>query len=197
MIEISVSSASFDALQGIVAEMNDALERELKAANAQIGAKLNGEAKRLLSEEVYSVPIPFTKAANRGSATQKALSEKTKKRIFETSTQRLKGQVIRKWRRGGTLLHGEQWKYLGTGEQGVILTNNTAYAAPRNALGGPNPPNRAGRKAGIQRPQPKTPDAEKSKTRPIQWQLKAVEQNKDWIRLQYVGAIGRAIGRQV
>jgi hypothetical protein len=198
MLEISIDSAHFDALEGVVRELNAALERELRAANLQIGAKLNAEAKRLLSDEVYGVPIPLTKAANRGTKTQKALSAKTKARIFNTSTQRLKGQTIRKWRRSSDLLHGEKWAVLPeVGRFSIVLLNHTAYASPRNALGGPNPPNKAGRKAGIQRPQPKTPDAEKSKTRPIMWQLKAVEQNQGWIRLQYEGAIEKALGRKI
>lgn len=174
MIEIDVRSAHFDALQGVVAELNEALERELRAANQGIGLRANAEAKRILQSEVYNVPIPLKAGADRRlSAGAKVRSRTTK------------GSLGR-WQRTGALKRAETWalRAEGRGAHAVVLTNGQAYAVYRHDLG----TDRSSRKAGEQ--------SGKSPTRVCEWQREAVERLRDWIRAEYAGAVERAIGRR-
>lgn len=208
MIEIRATSAAFGAVQDLVGELNAALERELRAANQRIGLHLNGQAKKLLQEEVYNVPIPLLASADRTfdmarvpeqlrpfvkeAKFKKALGAKNK--VREQTTKGQYGQ----WERTRFLRDQEMFTLTtdSRGAGGVVLTNNANYAAARAALGGPNPPNRAGRKAGEQRPQAGKPDAQKSKTKAVgNWQFRVVKKNREWIAEQYKAAIGRTLGR--
>lgn len=176
MIEIDVRSAHFDALQGIVAELNAALERELRAANGRIGARVSGDARRILNEKVYSVEIPFRTGA---TASQR-------RRFAGTSRQIERGRRFRRWTRTGDLLRAETWalRTEGRGAHAVVLTNGMAYAVYRHDLG----TDRSSRKAGEQTGQ--------SPTRVCEWQREAVAKNRDWIREQYAAAVERALGRR-
>lgn len=191
MVGFHIEGKGFDELVEMLQATPDALWKELRTANERIGAKVNSDARRILSEQVYSVPIPFTKAANRGTRGSKPLSDRTKDKLFNTSTQKHRGRSIRKWDRTANLLNRE--RYVLTlalqGAQAVILVNDAAYGVARNDLGLPGK-----RRAGTQRPQADVPAEERSQTRSIQWQVKAVEMNKPWIRAEYEQAMARAFG---
>lgn len=208
MIEIQAGSANFGAIQDLVGELNAALEKELRAANTRIGLQMNAEAKKLLQEEIYNVPIPLLASADRTFDMARVpeqlrpfLKEAKFKRALgvknKVRSQTTKGRYGQ-WQRTANLLRQEMFTLTidSRGAGGVILTNNANYAAARAALGGPNPPNRAGRRAGEQRPQNGKPDAQKSKTKAVgNWQFRVVRKNEQWIAVQYREAIARAIGR--
>lgn len=221
MIQIDTHSASFDVLRDVAAHLNQSLEEELRLANQRIGAKLNAEAKRIMVREIYAVPIPLMASANRtfdlekvpaslrryilaagqsGPAVthvrfKKQLTDLQKEKYFKSSRQSLNGMIFRKWRRSGDLLNNERVVFPNPegGIHSVMLVNSMSYAAARYALGGPNPPNEAGRKAGVQQTQKNVEANEKSNTRSVQWQEQAVKESRDWIRQQYELAISRAL----
>jgi hypothetical protein len=182
MIRLDIDSP-FAALRRELDDLNDRLEKELRASNTRIGQKVSADAKRILNAEVYSVPIPLTASGNR------ALSARS--RVRKQATKGRHG----KWTRTGNLKRLETFalKVEGRGSFSVVLVNAASYAAARAALGQPNPPNRAGRKAGVQRAQTNLRPEERSRTRPVAWQAEAVEANERWIGEEYAAAIERAL----
>lgn len=133
-----------------------AVLRNLSAAAVTIGNELTGHAKQILQAEVYSVPIPLKAASDRKLSPNAAVRKKT-----------TKGKHGR-WQRTGHLKRSESSRPEGPV---VVLRNNAKYSAARAALGGPNPPNAAGRKAGVQ--------TGKSPTRAVgNWQLRAVRRKR-------------------
>lgn len=166
MIEITARGASFHLLSREVAQVNARLRRELQQAARRVGATVSGEAKRVMQEDVYNVPIPLKSSADRKLAASAKIRTRT--------TKGKHGQ----WRRTGNLKRQENW--LVEAESGginVILVNNAAYAAARSDLG----TSRSSR-------QPR------GNTRSVQWQEEAVRRRRDWIRDQYQEAIRRALG---
>lgn len=89
-----------------------------------------------------------------------------------------------RWQRTGELREREQAFADG---MRVYLMNDTPHAKPRAALGQANPPNAAGRRAGIQ--------SGLSPTRPLNWQKMAVEARHAWLREQYQQAVRDAWAR--
>jgi hypothetical protein len=133
--------------------------RALSNAARESAPLLQAEARRVLQSEVYAVPIPLTRGANA------RLRPGSRVRQFVS-----KGRHG-KWRRFGTLLGGERAEAEGPH---IVMQNTAGHAGARAALGQANPPNRAGRLAGIQRRQT-GPAEEQSHTRPVQWQQMAVK----------------------
>lgn len=84
-----------------------------------------------------------------------------------------------RWRRTGELLAAEKYTVQGGS---VHFQNAADHAASRAALGrsrSDKPPNRAGRRAGVQIPDTENP----SQTRPVgNWQAQAVTDNREWVR---------------
>lgn len=160
------------------------LVTELRKANQDIGARVSGDAKRIIASEINAVPIPLTRGADA------KLGANSKRRTSTTKGKH--GQ----WSRTGNLLRAESFALgiEGQGAVSVTLHNNANYSAARSALGGPNPPNAAGRKAGEQRPQSDVPVAQRSKTKAVgNWQERAVQINRDWITRRYEQAIAKAL----
>lgn len=155
-----------------------AVVRELEVSARVLAPVLVAESKKILQTEIYNVPIPLKAASNRKLSEKAVLRAKTTKGSHG------------KWMRTGNLKRGETASADGVD---VLLTNNAEYSAARNALGGPNPPNAAGRKAGTQRAQSKTPEAERSKTRSVQWQKQAIETQRERILQERREGVLRAL----
>lgn len=159
-----------------ISRLNERLAEELQAANRKIGAKVSGDARRILNEKVYSVEIPLKK---RVPATVQAKHR-------GTSRQTVGGAAVRRWRRSGQLLAEESYVLSKDkiGSPAVILINRKAYAVYRDDLGRPGH-RQSGEQSG------------KSPTREVHWQEEAVKQNLDFIRETYEGALSRALERTV
>lgn len=140
-----------------------AMKRELAAAARELSTVIAAETKKIIQTEIYDVPIPLKKRADEKLSAKAAVRTKT--------TKGSQG----KWSRTGNLKRSETASPDGVN---VVLKNNADYAAARSALGGPNPPNNAGRQAGVQRPQAGVPTAQKSRTRSVQWQSQAIENKR-------------------
>jgi hypothetical protein len=180
MVWIDIEGVSGELLRQLE-RLNADLTEEIERANERIGAKVSGDAKRLLQSEVYSVPIPLRASADRRLGPSAAVRSKT--------TKGSRGQ----WRRTGNLLRQETYRVSLDGAS-VILFNNAEEALPRAALGMENPPNAAGRKAGEQRPQTEKPEAQRSKTKAVgNWQTRAVEANRRLIGQEYEAGVARAL----
>lgn len=97
-----------------------AVVRELTVEARVIGLTLNGDAKRLMASDIYSVPIPLKPSVERRTSADAAIRKRT--------TKGKKGL----WRRTGNLLRSEVWEQRGAN---VTLRNNAAYGLARNNLG--------------------------------------------------------------
>jgi hypothetical protein len=95
-------------------------ERELNGAARVLGPELAAEAKKLLQSEIYNVPIPLKKTADRSLSKNAAIRKRT--------TKGAAGQ----WQRTGNLKRSEGWRVEGAT---LYLTNNAEYAAARYTLG--------------------------------------------------------------
>lgn len=175
-------SSNAKQLQRAMLARPAALRRELNAAGREIGAVVNAEAKTELQEQIYNVPIPLTAGADRRLGAKSATRGKT--------TKGKHGQ----WKRTGNLKRGETYQAKGAE---ITFKNVASYSAARAALGMPNPPNKAKRKAGIQRKQAKKPAAQQSKTRPVgNWQWTAILRKRAYILARRRAAILRALRRR-
>lgn len=143
-----------------------AIQRELQLSARILAPKVAAESKQIIQAQIYDVPIPLKAAADKRLSAKAAVRAKT--------TKGSNG----KWMRTGNLKRGETASPDGVD---VLLTNNANYSAARNALGGPATINPSGRRAGVQRPQPRTPDAQKSRTRSVQWQSEAIANKREEI----------------
>ena len=174
----------FPAVIRELERLDGLLVDELRAANNDIGALISGEAKRIIASEINAVPIPLTAGADRKLGAKSATRAKT--------TKGKHGQ----WSRTGNLLRQESFKLSSEGRSSVAVTfhNNANYSAARSALGGPNPPNVKGRRAGEQRAQSNVPPAQRSRTKAVgNWQERAVKLHEGWITRRYEQAIGKAL----
>lgn len=97
-----------------------AVERELKAAGRVLAPALNAEAKRIMQEQIYNVPIPLKKSSDRSLPTNAAVRRKTTKGKHG------------KWQRTGALKRRETARPVG---MTVVLENRQRYAPARHALG--------------------------------------------------------------
>ena len=100
---------------------------ELNAAARELRPILNAECKKVLTEKIYNVEIPF----------RATVSDKTRKKFAGTSTQRAGGKDLRQWKRagnGGGILGAEKARVEGTT---IILLNSKEYARFRYTLGTP------------------------------------------------------------
>lgn len=179
MVSPKIEFRGLDQLRRKLSHFDADLGEELIQASQRVGAQLSVASKRLLQKEVYAVPIPLTVAA-----------ERTLKASSPIRKQARKGRHGR-WRRKGTLQQSETYALdrVSRGAQ-VRLVNNARHAAARAALGGPNPPNRANRRAGIQIPDDENP----SKTRPVgDWHARVVKEKRGLIRAEYRDAVIRAL----
>lgn len=140
-----------------------AVKRALQQAARELVPLMAAENKRLIQSEIYDVPIPLKAGADKRLGQRAVIRTKTTKGSSG------------KWQRTGNLKRAETATADGVD---VLMRNNADYGAARYALGGPNPPNRAGRRAGTQRPQTGVPDAQKSKTRSVQWHSETIEKQR-------------------
>ncbi len=175
----------------IAAKMNrrkKSVEHELGVAARTLSLVMVGETKSIIQDKIYNVPIPLTKRADETLPANSPLRKATTK----GHSRKVRGKQTRtsKWERSGNLKRSESATADGAD---VVMRNNAKYAKPRFALGGPNPPNAAGRKAGTQRSQPNTPDAQKSKTVSTQWQSEAVTNKRTLIVKARRDAVLRAL----
>ncbi len=181
MIEISSTSAHFDALKDVAEGLNARLEAELRKANRDIGAVVTADSKELLQEEIDNVPIPLRRSANKKLTPGAKIRTKTTKGSH--------GQ----WSRTGNLKRSQTFRVESDGLS-VTVANTANYAAARAALGGPNPPNAKGRRAGSQRDQSHLDPAERSQTKAVgNWIVRVVRRREGWIRDRYQAAIARAL----
>lgn len=146
-----------------------AVKRELGVAARQLAIVAVASNKKIIQTEIYSIPIPLSAAADKRLSPGHRLRKATTK----GHTQKIKGKKVRtsQWTRENTIKQGESATADGTD---VVMRNNAAHAKARYALGAANPPNKAGRMSGSQRAQSGVPDAQKSKTRSVQWHEKTI-----------------------
>lgn len=96
--------------------------QELSQAAKTLGAEISGESKRILQNEIYNVPIPLKKSADRRLGPDAKIRSKT-----------TKGK-LGKWQRTGNLKRSESYTTEGAT---IILRNNARYAAARYVQGLP------------------------------------------------------------
>jgi len=195
MLELFIDPKDLEGMADYVRDLDNLLSRELEdAMRRRIGPKLSADAKRILSARVYGVEIPFRKRL-RGKLLAKARRQVGggKKATPEDVLAKVKGkfgggssgQPFRRWERAGDLIGAEGYEVrTDGGDVELVLTNISGHARARNALGGPDPPNRAGRRAGEQ--------SGLSPTKEVHWQQEAVAASRDWIRREILAAVGRA-----
>lgn len=175
-----------DPFAGILRKLERLPERvdhELGQVNIRIGRRVVATARKILDREVYGVPIPLTAQAN--------IRLKPGSKVRTWNRKGRHGQ----WRRTGELLRGETFAVSreGRGSHSVTLTNPCDHADARLALGQPDPPNHARRRAGVQRDQSNRPPSERSQTRPVNWRRDAIAAEAEYIEAQYAAVIGQAL----
>jgi hypothetical protein len=110
-----------------------AVERELTKAAGTIKIALLAEDKRIISQQIYSVPIPtVTRRKRKKEADHPLFSIESRRERGHTFEDRAKPKTEKKWRRTGALLNRETARIRGPV---VILSNPMAYAAARYSLG--------------------------------------------------------------
>lgn len=145
---------------------------ELTREAGTIAAVLGADAKRILQDEVYNVPIPLKASADRHTDLSKVPAHLRPfvlaRRQFKNplaADSRLRQKTTKgkagRWKRSGNLKRSETARADGPN---VVLQNNASYSLARNNLGTP-----AGRKI-------KSPGI-----RSVQWQAKAVQLRRQWI----------------
>lgn len=160
---------------------------EIKSNSRQVRAELE----RLNGELLRELRVANERIGAQVHASSKRLLQSE---VYNIPIPRSAGGK-QKWRRGGDLKRSESFRLSANGLM-VILTNNSQHALPRHALGGPNPPNRAGRQSGEQQPQAGAPAAQRSRTKHVgHWQERAAQQNEAFIAREYRAALERALGR--
>lgn len=177
---IEIDAGMDDAVTAHLRGLNERLDREIERANRRIGLHVQKAAKQIMQVQIYNVPIPLNLLSNA------TLSKKSKVRAATT-----KGKHG-KWFRTGALKRSEGFRIIDGGSA-VEMVNNAEYSAARDALGWGPDINPSGRRAGIQKPQRNLPDAERSKTRPVNWQRQAVEECEDLIQQELQTAVARAL----
>lgn len=140
-----ISSNAKDILRKMRAR-KAAVERELAGAARQLGPELSADAKRIQQLRIYNVPIPLKASSERKLGANSPIRKRT-----------TKGQHG-KWQRSGNLKRSEGWRTEGVT---LYLTNNTEYAAARDALG-----TARGRKI-------KSPGVQS-----VQWQVEAITRKR-------------------
>lgn len=165
-------------------QRKDAVVRELTREAGTIAAVLGGDAKRILQDEIYNVPIPLKASADRHTDLSKVpvhlrpfvLARRQFRNPLAVDSalrrQTTKGRAG-KWRRTGNLKRMETAKAEGPH---VVLRNNARYSLARNNLG-----TSAGRK--IRSPGVKS----------VQWQKQAVENRREWILERRRAAVLRGL----
>ena len=146
--------------------------RELSAAAVIIKVRLVSESRKILSEKVYSVPIPL-RPRNVAGLTRSQLKKLYHADGSRTSTQRVGGKNVTKWKRSGQLLARESGRTEGPV---VYLFNPMAYAVARYILGTAE----GGRivTSGVQS---------------VQWEAEAVQRNRSFILEERRKGVRRAL----
>ena len=113
-------STNAQAILGRMHARSARVRSELERAARDISNELTGEAKRVLQDEVYNVPIPLKASADRRLSPTAAVRSKT-----------TKGK-LGQWTRTGNLKRRERGKAQGP----VVIMENTArYSLARHNLG--------------------------------------------------------------
>lgn len=172
MLEVTIDTRAFDAAIAVLAGFGEELERELWRAAQRVKVQLTGDARNYLTTEIYNVPTPLKKSADKRLSAKAAVRTKT-----------TKGKYGR-WMRSRGLMNNENADVTRvSGDVLVRLFNNARYAIHRNSLGTPGH-RRSGEQSG------------NSLTRSVQWQEWAVRDNREFIRAEFSAAIRRAYKRR-
>lgn len=149
-----------------------AVTSELSAAAVRIKFVIVGESKKILSEKIYSVPIPEVTRRKQAVSEHPQFSIDTKRQVGHRFEDRKRPKREKLWKRTGQLLNREAGR---TDGPNVIFFNSASYAAYRYVLG--TAEGREIRSPGV---------------KSVQWQKEALENMRQFILQERRKALLRA-----
>jgi len=110
----------------------DAVAGELSHAAVRIKLVVLGEDRKIISEQIYSVPIPTVTRRSEKRSEHRAFSLESRREVGHTFETRRKPKKEKLWKRTGQLLAREGGRTEGSN---VVFFNPMLYSAARYVLG--------------------------------------------------------------